>query len=261
MKIMVCVKAAPLPESNFRINSAGDFYEEAGLAFQVNEYDLYAMEEAVRIRERLGPLGKVEITVVSAGPARVEAQLKKAMGLGADHGVRIDDPEASPRDALALASLLAAWAKDKNFDLILCGVMSQDLQRGQVGPMLAERLSLPCATAVISLELSADRKKITCERELEAGERERVELPLPALVTIQSGINLPRYASLSNVLRVKGMKIPSVPAAALGPVMASERMVRAYLPEPAGNCEFLEGDPAAIADRLIEEIRTRVHVR
>jgi electron transfer flavoprotein beta subunit len=253
MKILVCVKAVPLPESHFRIAPAGDFYGEAGLAFQVNEYDLYALEEAVRIKEKFGGGAGVEISAVTVGSARVEAQLKKAMGLGADHGVRIDDPEAARRDALKLASLLAAWAKDKNFDLVLCGVMSQDLQRGQVG-------KIPSATAVVALSFSQDRKKITCERELEAGARERVELPLPALLTIQSGINLPRYASLSNVLRVKGMKIPSVPAASLGPVKTSERMVRAYLPEPARNCEFLEGDPGAIADRLLEEIRSRVHL-
>jgi len=258
MKILVCVRAVPLVESGFRLNPAGDFYDDSGLEFQVNEYDLCAMEEAVRVRERLG--GEAEVVAATVGPARVEKELRKAMGLGADHGVRIDDAFGSRRDALSLASLLGAWAKDKNFELIFCGVMSQDLQRGQVGPMLAERLGLPCATAVLSLELCADRKKIICERELEAGERERLELPLPALVTVQSGINLPRYASLSNVLRVKAMTIPAIPAASLGPLAASERTVRAYLPEPAGNCQFLEGDAITVADRLLEEIRTRVHL-
>jgi len=158
------------------------------------------------------------------------------------------------------ANLLAAWAGPQKFDLILCGVMSEDLQRGQVGPMLAQLLNYPCATTVISLQLSQDRKKILCERELEQGLREKVELPLPALLTLQTGINIPRWASLSNVLRVKKMEIAAFPAAELGRVQSCEKLVRAYLPERSRKCEFLEGDSASVADRLLSEIRSRVKV-
>jgi electron transfer flavoprotein beta subunit len=257
VKILVCVKSVPEEESNFRINAAGNSYEEAGLKFKVNDYDLCAVEEAVRIKEKFKD---VEITVLSVGPARVDAEIKKAMGLGCEHGMRIDEPEANSRDAIEIASSIAAWARNKNFDLILCGVMSEDLQRCSTGPMLAQLLGLSCATTVISLNFSDDRKKILSRRELEAGMREKVELPLPALLTIQTGINVPRYASLSNVLRVRNMKIPSVSASQLGGAGASGSVVRAYLPERSKTCEFFEGDPEDVAQQLIERIRERLHL-
>jgi len=257
VEILVCVKSVPDMESNFRVNAGANSYNESGLKFRVNEYDLSAVEEAVRIKERFK---EVEITVLSVGPGRVDAEIKKAMGLGCEHGVRIDDPEANARDALSIASLIAAWARDKKFDLILCGVMSEDLQRCQTGPMLAQLLNLPCATTVVAMNFADERKKIICQRELEAGLRENVELKLPALVTIQTGINLPRYASLSNVLRVKKLEIPAIPPSQPGPTKAGETVVRAYLPERSKTCEFLEGDPEKAAEMLVERIRERVNV-
>lgn len=257
MKILVCVKSVPETESNFRVNASGKSYEESGLQYKVNEYDLFAVEESVRIKEKYKD---VEITVLSAGPARVESEIRKAMGLGCEHGFRIDDPEAGSRDSLSIASLIAGWARDKNFDLIFCGVMSEDLQQCSTGPMIAEFLSLTCATTVVSLEFANDRKKIICQRELEAGLREKVELTLPALVTIQSGINIPRYASLSNVLRVKKLEIPAIPADQCGRAKESNMATKAYLPERSKLCEFLEGDPERVAEMLIDRIRSRVSV-
>jgi electron transfer flavoprotein beta subunit len=254
MKILVCVKSVPDSESSFRINNEGTGYDDNGLVFHVNEYDLYAMEEAVRIRERFGD---AEISVVSAGPPRVEGEVRKAMGLGADHGVIIDDSFSPAEDALSVASLIAAWAKDKNFDLILCGVMSEDMQRCQTGPMLAQILGLPCATTVVKEEISDDKKTVTCERELEGGVRERVLLPLPALLTIQSGINAPRYASLSNVLRIKKLDLPVIPAESLGAAGRCESVVRAYVPDMKSDCLILEGGHEAVALRLIEIIRSK----
>ena len=257
MKILVCVKSVPNPTTTFRIAAAGADYEESGIVFGVNEYDLYAMEEAVRIKERFHD---VEIAAVTVGPARAEAALRKAMTLGADRGLRIDDADQPASDALSVASLIAVWARDRNFELILAGVMSQDLQRGQTGPLLAQLLGLPCATTVVALKIAEDRKSLTCERELEGGLRERVELPLPALLTVQSGINNPRYASLTNVLRVKQLALPSLPAASLGPVRRSENLLRAFLPERSAACEFLEGDPARVAEQLLAKVRRRVPV-
>jgi electron transfer flavoprotein beta subunit len=256
LKIMVCIRAVPTAGSAFRINRAGTGYDEAGLSFQVNEYDLFAMEEAVRLKERAG----AEVTAVTVGPARAQEQLRKAMGLGADRGCLIDDAAAPAPDALATASLLAAWARPRGFDLILCGVMSEDLQRGQTGPMLAELLGMAGATTVIKLDLDPGKGRLTCERELEGCRRERVELSMPALITVQSGINLPRYASLSNVLRVKRLEVPIVPAATLGPTLSGQRTVRAYLPEATTTCEFLAGDPRAVARALILKIRARAPV-
>jgi len=254
VKILVCVKSVPETESSFRIDAEGKFYEERGLKFKVNEYDLYAVEEAVRIKERFKD---VEITIVSVGPARIEAEIKNAMSLGAEYGFRIDDSRSPVRDALSVASLISAWARPKKFDLVFCGVVSEDLQRCQTGPMIAELLEIRCATTIVSLNISEDRKKIICGRELESGLREKVELPIPALVTIQSGINIPRYASLSNVLRVKKMEIPVVPAQSLGAVSVGETAVRAFLPGESTTCEFLEGAPDKVAERLIQEMRSR----
>ncbi|OGP55767.1 MAG: hypothetical protein A2V67_13625 [Deltaproteobacteria bacterium RBG_13_61_14] len=257
MKILVCVKSVPDRQSSFRVNAAGTGYEESGLKFGVNEYDLFAMEEAVRIKERFR---EVEITAVTVGPPRAEAALRKAMSLGAADGVLIDDSNGRATSALAVASLIAAWSRDKKFDLVLCGVLSEDLQRGQTGPMLAQLLGLPCATTVAAEKISEDRKSITCERELEGGMRERVLLPLPALLTVQSGINTPRYASLTNVLRVKQLTIPSIPTASLGEIPNSETTLRACLPERSAICEFLEGDLDRIAEQLLEKVRARVPV-
>ena len=257
MKILVCVKSVPGAELNYEVNSEGTGYEEGGLVFRANEYDIYAMEEAVRIKEKFGD---VEITAVTVGPERAEVDIKKAMALGAQDGFRIDKEDARQADALSIASLIASWAGDINFDLILCGVMSDDMMRSQTGPMLAQLLGVPCATTVISEELSRDKKTITCERELEGGMREKVELPLPALLTIQSGINIQRYASLTNVLRVKKMEIPSAPADSLDREEKGEGGVRACLAESGGTCEFLEGHFGEIADQLIDKIRSRVHV-
>jgi len=257
MKILVCVKSVPDPATTFRINAAGDGYVESNVVFGVNEYDLYAMEEAVRIKERFRD---IEITAVTVGSARAQAALRKAMTLSADRGLRIDDAEQPASDALTIASLIAAWAREQNFDLILCGVMSQDLQRGQTGPMLAQLLGLPCATTVVAVQIAEDRKSLFCERELEGGLRERVELPLPALLTVQSGLNTPRYASLTNVLRVKQLAIPVIPAASLGPVGNGEILLRAFLPERSAACEFLEGDLDQVAEQLIAKVRRRVPV-
>jgi len=257
LKILVCVRAVPAAESDFRVNAAGNAYDDSGLKFKVNDYDLCAVEEAVRIRERLAG---ARVTIVSVGPARVEEQIRKAMGLGADFGARIDDDSGPARDALSLAGLVAQWARPQGFDLILCGVMSDDLQRCQVGPMLAQLLKIPCATTIISASISPDRKKILCERELEQGVREKVELPLPALLTVQTGINIPRYPSLSNVLRVKKIRIPSVPAAGPDKIPSSEIVRKAYLPERAGSCEFLTGDADEVSELLLARIRARVNV-
>ncbi|MFO8057724.1 MAG: electron transfer flavoprotein subunit beta/FixA family protein [bacterium] len=258
MKLLVCVKAVPLPESSFCINKEGDFYDEGSLKYQVNEYDLYAMEEAIRVRESLGD---VHITGVMAGPPERHDMLRKAMALGADQGVLIDDSERPARDAFTTASLISSYAKNQEFDLLLCGVMSEDLMQAQTGPMLAELLSLPCATTVVSLELGdtgpEGARTAICEREQEGGLTEKVELDLPAVITVQSGINTPRYASLTNVLRVKEMNIPVIPAPELYSGGPAERLVRVDYPESTGRCELLEGDAEEVSSEMIERIRAR----
>jgi len=261
MKILVCVKAVPLSESNFQINETGDFYEESSLKYQVNEYDLYAMEEAVRTKERLED---VEITGVMVGPPPRMEQLRKALALGADEGLLMDDSVRPARDAFSVASSVASFARGRHFDMVFCGFMSEDLMQAQTGPMLAEMLGFSCATTVVSCDTSGLENEtkglVYCERELEGGIVEKVELELPAVMTVQSGINTPRYASLSNVLRVKEMEISLISVADLYSGGPAENIVRAGLPQTTGQCEFLEGDAEGVALELIEKIRARTQV-
>jgi electron transfer flavoprotein beta subunit len=250
MKILVCVRSVPVAGCRLAVNAAGTGFAESGLSFQVNEYDRYAMEEAVRLKEGFG----AEVAAVTVGPERAETQLRQAMGLGADRGARI---ESGDDDALTTASLIAAWARDQAFDLILAGVMSEDLQRSQVGPMVAALLRAPCATTVIALTLDPGQGRVRCVRELEGGRREEVELTLPAVVTVQSGINTPRYGALSQVLRVKRLAIPVIPAETLGSAPRGERVRRVELARPAGKCEFLAGTPAEMALELARRLEAR----
>jgi len=258
MKVLVCVRAVPLSESSFKLNADGTFYDETELDFQVNEFDLFGVEEAVRLKEKFKD---VEITILSVGRKSVEDQIKKAMAIGADSGIRIELPDANQRDALTIASLIANWARDKNFDLIFCGVMSEDLQRAQVGPMLAELLKIPSATTVVSLTLEPEQRVVVCERELEGGLREKIQLPLPCLLTTQMGLNTVRYASLSNVLRIKKMDIPVVSPQSPGPENRSEKILRVFFPERTLACEFLEGSLEKVAEQLLERVKPRLRMR
>ncbi len=254
LKILVCVKSAPLPGSRFEPEAGS--YRTDGIKFQVNEYDLFAMEEAVRVRERRG---HVEIDAVTVGPPRAEEQLRKAMTLGADRGTLIDESDGPAGDPLRTARLIAAFAEGRGYDLVLCGVMSEDGQGARVGPMIAALMGLPWSTTAVKLELDEERKTAVCERELEGGRRERMELDLPALITVQSGLNTPRYGSLTNVLRVKSLDIPVLPARDLVPPgPASVELVGAAYPSRSSRCEFIEGPPEeaarALADRLREKL-------
>jgi electron transfer flavoprotein beta subunit len=256
MKILVCIKSVPDNDSKFIASDSGAGYHEEGLTWKVNEYDMFAMEEAVRIKETFED---VEIICVTVGPPRAEDQLRKAVCLGADSGVLIDDSECDASSALSIASLISSFGRDKSFDLVFTGVMSEDLQRCQTGPMLAELMGLPFASTIISLVIDGG-KSLVCERELEGGLREKFQIAMPALLTIQSGINIPRYASLSNVLRVKKLEIPKISANELGTPESSEILLKSYEPRRESKCEFILGNAEEAALVLIEKIRSRVPV-
>ncbi len=186
MKILVCIKAVRESET-----------EGSAARVRMNRFDEFALEEALQIRKSAGN-GTVD--VISVGAKQTGSVLTRAVGLGADQGIHIFTEEEEFPDPFCTASLIAAYARDRKYDLILCGVMSEDLMQGQTGPMLAEILSLPCATAVISAQLAPDAKQISVEREIEAGRREAWKIQIPAVLTIQSGINTPRYPALSRML-------------------------------------------------------------
>ena len=207
MKILVCIKQVPDMESRFKANGAGVWYEEADLAFRMNEYDEYAVEQAVQLKEQLGDVP--DVTVLSIGPDRVGETLKKALAMGCDRAVHIQDPAIHLKDPWQVASIIAAFARDKGFDLVLTGMQSQDRGSAQVGVTVAEQLGLPCATTLVGFVYNDGA--ITVKRELEGGLKAVVRLRLPAVVTCQLGLNTPRYPTLPNIMKAKKKELLAYP--------------------------------------------------
>ncbi len=254
LRILVCVRQVPDAESLFRPDPGGRDLDESGVLFRMNEYDLYAVEEAVQWKERYG---NAEITALSVGPERAAPVIRRALEFGADRGVHILTEDREPADALETASLIAAYARPRAFGLLLFGVMSEDLQRCQTGPMTAAFLGLPHASTVIAAARSEDGRSVCAEQEMEAGRREVLELPLPALLAVQPGINLPRYPSLSNKLRARSEALEQIPCEALR--HEESRVVRLALhpPPPARPGVFLSGTPEEKAVKLVQCIHEK----
>jgi electron transfer flavoprotein beta subunit len=254
MKILVCIKQVPDMESRFVVNASGDWYEERDLAFRINEYDEYAIEQAVRVKEGLG--GAADITVLSIGPARVVEAIKKGLAMGADRGVHIQHEQPHLLDAWQIASIIAAFAKDKSFDLIFTGLQSQDRGSAQVGGMLAELLGYACVTTIVSFEL--DGGLATVRREMEGGLRGIVRFNLPAVVTCQLGLNTPRYPTLPNIMKARQKELLAFPAADFLSVERLAVTEKMYPPEKKGRGLTLEGDVNELADKLAAILKEKV---
>lgn len=253
MKILVCVKQVPDMESQFRSNSRGNWFEESDLSFRMNEYDEYAVEEAVRVKEQLG--GAADITVLSVGPERVLEVLKKALALGCDRSVHILDKANQSRDPWQISSFIAAFARDKGYELIFSGMQSQDRGSAQVGITVAELLGIPCTTNVVSFVY--DGGVITVRRELESGIKGVVKMKSPALVTCQSGLNAPRYPTLPCIIKAKKKEMITILAPDLPQEPELTGTVAVYPPTGRGKGIVLEGDVAEIADRLVKILKER----
>src|SRR5512138_3180418 len=227
MKILVCIKQVPDLESRFKPDAAGVWFSEADLAFRMNEYDEYAVEQAVRLKEQLGDAP--EVTVLSIGPDRVMEAIKKALAMGCDRGAHVQDPAAALKDPWQIAQIIASYARDKGFDLVFTGMQSQDRGSAQVGVLVAEELGLPCTTTLVGF--AYDNGTITAKRELEGGVKGVVKLKTPALVTCQLGLNVPRYPTLPNIMKAKKKEIEAVPATAL--LAAEARVITTSFHPPA----------------------------
>jgi len=256
MKILVCIKQVPDMESRFKPDSAGTWYQETDLAFRMNEYDEYAVEQAVRLKEQLGDAP--DVTVLSIGPDRVVEALKKALAMGCDRAVQVRDPAPQGKDPWQIAAIIAAYARGKNFDLIFTGLQSQDRGSAQVGVTVAEMLDYPCATTLVGF--SFENGTITARRELEGGLKGVVTLAVPALVTCQLGLNVPRYPTLPNIMKAKKKELLVVDVAELSnePALAATSSFRP--PEKKGGGLVLEGEVGAMADRLIGILREKTAV-
>jgi electron transfer flavoprotein beta subunit len=205
VKIAVCVKRVPDMEARFRLASGGTSIDETGLKYDLNEFDAWAVEAALRLRERKGA---GEVVVVSLGPDAVQETIRKALSMGADRGVQLK-ADRVPFDPLSVATALAAELKDAGYDLILFGKMAPDSSNAAVGPMTAELLGLPCVTAISGLEMQDGGG--TAKRDIE-GAQEFIEFPLPAVLTIDEGLNTPRYPSLKGIMAAKKKPLEAKPA-------------------------------------------------
>src|SRR5215475_14376643 len=201
MKIAVCIKQVPTRDWQPRLNDAKTWIREQDATYEMNEPDAYALEEALRLREKQGG----EVVVCSAGPARVAQVLREALARGADRAIHVEDEGLGNADAFVIAGALAAAMKDEQFDLILTGLQSDDQGFAQTGVILAERLGLPHATIIMDVQVDANRLRV--KRELEGGWFQWVGMPLPAVLTIQSGINQLRYATLKGIMAAKKKEI------------------------------------------------------
>jgi electron transfer flavoprotein beta subunit len=255
LKIGVCVKQVPAKDAPLSIASAGHWIRESDIGFETNEPDAFALEEALRLKEKHGG----EVVALSMGPERVKQVIKEALAKGADRGIQIADDRFFLLDPLSSAKSIAAALQKENFDLILTGLQSDDQGFGQTGVLLAELLGRPHATIIMQIEVQGQRLKL--KRELESGWFQWVELPLPAVLTIQSGINKVRYASLKGIMAAKKKEIAVISRESLGVThKPTQRVERIYVPVKSKKTEFISGSAKEAAATLIEKLRHEARV-
>jgi electron transfer flavoprotein beta subunit len=254
MKILVCIKQVPDMESKFKVNAEGVWYDNTDLAWRMNEYDEYAVEQAVQLKEKTG----ADLTVLCIGPERVKEMMKKALAMGCDRGVHVVDDASFKKDPFSIAAIIADFAKSKGFDLIFTGMQSQDRGSAQVGIFMAEMLGLPCITTIV--DFAFENGTITVKRELEGGVKAKVTAPTPALVTCQLGLNTPRYPTLPNIMKAKKKELLSLPVADLLNVSGLQETTTLYFPEKKGGGLILEGDLGYLADKLINILKEKTAV-
>ena len=244
MKIIVLAKHAPDPESEISVASDGKSISQSGLVYDINDWDRYAVEEAIRIKEEKGG----EVVVVGVG-TNCDDTLRKCLAMGADRAIKI--PVDTSFDAYQTAEVIKEAIKDEQFDMMFAGLMSQDLNNAQVGVVLDAMLDLPLATAVA--ERKVEDGKVIARRELEGGYLEEVELSTPCVLTIQSGINEPRYVSIMGIKRAKSKEMKEV---SVSPSVSTLEIEKMYLP-PVKKAEMIEGDPSQIAEKIIKILKER----
>lgn len=259
MEILVCVKRVPdTAENEIEVNRDGTDIERDDLVYSVNEWDNYAVEEAIQIRDKVGG----SITVVTVGDEEDEEVVRREMAMGADNGLMLSDEAFNGSDGKGVASVLKAAVEKGNYDLILTGAQADD-GAGQVGGMLAAMLDWPYASLVNLLEV-IDDKKIKVGREIAGGNQEMNEIDLPCVLSIQTGINEPRYVGIRGIRKVASIEIPVHSAGDLGIAEDTVGKSRArvkrldyFVPDPGEGAEILEGSTDEIIDKLIELLKAK----
>ena len=252
MKIAVCIKQVVTREWQLRVNDSKTWIRDQDASFELNEPDAYALEEALRLKEKHGG----EVVVCSAGPARAAQVLREALARGADRAIHVEGDALAAADAFVIGDVLAAAISDEKFDIVLTGLQSDDQGFGQVGVVLAEKLGMPHATII--MEVQAAEGSVRVKRELEGGWFQWMTLPLPALLTIQSGINQLRYATLKGIMAAKKKEIRKVMPA--GNASPAQKILSIHFPEKGKKTQMLEGSPAEAAKALVQKLREDARV-
>ena len=255
MKIIVAIKQVPERDAQIRIDSLGKWIDESDIQFAMNESDAFALEEALQLKEKHGG----EVIVLSAGPERVGTTIREALAKGADRAIHVEADNLSQLDSLSAARLLAEAIRPESPDLVLTGLQSDDLGLGQTGVILAELLGLPHASLILHVEKT--ELGLTVKRELENGWFQNIEIPLPALLTIQSGGNKLRYATLMGIKRAKTKEVRHISTADLGAPAAPLAVLDAVaLPKKQRSTQILPGAAKEAAAALVEKLKFEVRV-
>jgi electron transfer flavoprotein beta subunit len=255
MKILVCIKQVPQKDAPLKLNDAGTWIRE-DVPYEVNEPDAYALEEALRQKEKHGG----EVAVLTVGPARAQQALREALAKGADRAIHLVDDSFASLDPISTARAIAAAIEGETFDMIFTGLQSDDFGFAQTGVLLAQLLGWPHATIIIGMETT--ESGIRLKRELEGGQYQYIDMPLPCLLTIQSGINKLRYATLIGIKQAKNKPLRQVPLAEVQAALGApqQRIERLYVPAKQKKTEMLTGPPAEIAKKLVEILRNQARV-
>jgi len=253
MNIIVCIKQVPAKDAPLAV--AGNWIRESDIGFEMNEPDSYALEEALRLKEKHGG----DVIALSMGPERVKQTIKEALAKGADRGIHVSDDNFAQLDPLGSARSLAAAIKQQKCDLVLTGLQSDDHGFGQTGVLLAALLDRPHATIIMAIEVVDGKMKL--KRELEAGWFQHLECPLPAVLTIQSGINKVRYATLKGIMAAKKKELNVITRESLGvSIEPTQRLEKIYVPTKTKKTEFLTGPPKEVAGKLVEKLKFEARV-
>ena len=258
MKIVVCIKQVPSRDAILKVNAASRWISEADIGYEINEPDIYALEEGLRLKEKLGG----EVIVCTLGPARASQAIKEALAKGADRALHIDDEAFVNLDAHATAKVLSAAIRRETPDMVLTGLQSDDFGFAQTGVILAEFLGVPHSTIIMEIQVEGGRLRV--KRELESGWFQWIEMPLPAVLTIQSGINKPRYATLKGIMAAKNKPLQKLTMQDLGldadSLKPRQIISRVYVPAKTAQTEFINGSPKEIAERLVDKLKNEARV-
>ena len=260
MKIAVCIKQVPTREWQPRLTDDKTWIREQDASFEMNEPDAYALEEALRLREKLSG----EVVVCSAGPARVQQVIREALARGADRALHVEDNWLAAADAAMTAEALAGAMSEEKFDLVLTGLQSDDQGHAQMGVILAERLGIPHSTIIMEVQVEENpsagsgQGRLRVKRELEGGWFQWIAMPLPALLTIQSGINQLRYATLKGIMAAKKKEIKKVPLP--GGLKPAQEILSLSLPVRSKQTQMINGSPADAAKELVRRLREEARV-